>query len=903
VTAIKITRFLGTAPKNSSELLPDTAAQVARNCKLYSGDLIPYPVPVIAASTGRTGEVKTLNGLRDPDTNEIKWLSWLTDVDIATVASDELNEQRFYYTGDGAPKVSTYALATAGSAPYPVANGYYELGLPLPEQTPSASADDFTTLITKSYSRSAAGTVTITTIGNHNLAEGALVTMSKFSTRAASYSRTGTLITVTLNDHGYANGTQLYLQITSGTASSNRYFITVVDANTFTCTDLVSGSTSGSAGVDLTDFNGSYTVTVTGDDTFTYYAPGHEVGTVEVSTAGLSGTFSSIIDTTSYFIDTLIGITMTITSHGFATGSFINADFTITSGSAPSNLTLDGAYSVTVVDANTLTFLISPYIVWDIPFSGTVTLFTAPAGGSVDLGSQIQARTYLYTWYTPWAEESIGSEPTDAVFIQEGQRVTLTNLPTAPPSGNNFIRGIRLYRTLGGTAESDYFRLLTLWFPNTVTAVARVANKARITTLYPHNLVEGDRVKIFDCSISAFDKDDAIVTGIVDTTVFEFASVGANVATTAATGTVYYDAAETIDKPARYWGFNGDYDFIDDFNYRNLVSILSSTEFAPPPRALKGLTVVQNNILAGFVGNDIYFSEPGKPHAWPIAYKRSIEYNIVGIEAIGNTVLVMTDGYPYIISGNSPATFSQSRLPSRYPCMSARSIVATSFGIVYASHDGLIVFSPSGGAQLLTRVVHSSDTWDTSLDVTTLNATSYKDAYFGSHSAGSIVFETGDKAGPSFVDVDFTFTSSWYDSLTNALYVTSGTTGAIYRWDDLDQTNDIMRWRSKTLITQDFTNIGAARVVADYTGTDPSTVWGLTEDTWNGDDNLWNSVDPITFNLYVNKSLIFTTTVSNSDVFRLPTGYSSDTFEVEVLSSIRVRAIHLGATPTDLRRV
>jgi hypothetical protein len=32
VTAIKITKFLGVAPKNASELLPDTAAQVARNC-------------------------------------------------------------------------------------------------------------------------------------------------------------------------------------------------------------------------------------------------------------------------------------------------------------------------------------------------------------------------------------------------------------------------------------------------------------------------------------------------------------------------------------------------------------------------------------------------------------------------------------------------------------------------------------------------------------------------------------------------------------------------------------------------------------------------------------------------------------------------------------------------------
>ncbi len=71
MSAIKITKFLGTAPKNASELLPDTAAQIARNCKLYSGDLIPYPQPTIVADTQRTGTVRTLYALRDPDTDAL----------------------------------------------------------------------------------------------------------------------------------------------------------------------------------------------------------------------------------------------------------------------------------------------------------------------------------------------------------------------------------------------------------------------------------------------------------------------------------------------------------------------------------------------------------------------------------------------------------------------------------------------------------------------------------------------------------------------------------------------------------------------------------------------------------------------------------------------------------------
>jgi hypothetical protein len=58
---------------------------------------------------------------------------------------------------------------------------------------------------------------------------------------------------------------------------------------------------------------------------------------------------------------------------------------------------------------------------------------------------------------------------------------------------------------------------------------------------------------------------------------------------------------------------------------------------------------------------------------------------------------------------------------------------------------------------------------------------------------------------------------------------------------------------------------------------------------------------PVTFRLWANKTLIFQGTVSSSDIFRLPSGYRSDTFEMAVSGSARVRAIHIGETPFGLR--
>ncbi len=58
---------------------------------------------------------------------------------------------------------------------------------------------------------------------------------------------------------------------------------------------------------------------------------------------------------------------------------------------------------------------------------------------------------------------------------------------------------------------------------------------------------------------------------------------------------------------------------------------------------------------------------------------------------------------------------------------------------------------------------------------------------------------------------------------------------------------------------------------------------------------------PVTFKLFVEKDLVFQATIQSDDIFRLPSGYRSDTFEVEVSGSARIRAIHIGETPNGLR--
>ena len=784
--AVKIHKFLGEAPKISTELLPDGAAQVAYNTKLYSGDLIPYQEPVVVADANRTGTIKTLYALRDIAAGTLKWLTWATDVDIAVASSTEDDEQRFYYTGDGAPKVSNYALATATGAPYP--NTYYNLGLPLPTTTPTTSAASFTVTNTASYARDSGNTATITTGTAHNLSTGNVVTIRDFT------------------------------------------------------------STVGE------EFNSvNVQVTVTGTTTFQYFNPGDAVSTA------------------------------------------------------------------------------------------------SDTAGRVDLAGNTQIRTHVYTWITPWGEESIASIPTDELYIKEGQVVTITGLPTANPSSDYYIRGLRIYRTLPSASGTEYYQLSDCWFPVATTKVARSGNISTVTFAEPHNFIIDDRFKLSGCTTTSFNITGGTVKTVVDEYTITYDQTASDVGETADTaGTLYHDVAESLSDPARYWG-DGSYTYTDDFLDTNLTTILDSDYYDEPPINLQGIKVANNNILMGFFDNQLCFSEVDKPHAWPIKYRITFDADIVAVEAVSGYIIILTEAYPYAASGNDPSTMTVARVDTLYPCLSKRSVVNMGYGVVYTTHGGLAVYSLSKGVELVTKLIHDWDTWEDELTPSEVVGHLYNGKYFGSHSGNSFIFEKHDKTGGYFMTVQTTFTAAFTDQITNKMYYITDTTGNIYQWDDRTQPLTPMEWKSKTIVIKEYMNIGAARVIADYDTpqseidainayntaataynvlrwaeaaqlgtlngpTDYMVSGARVENSGaingcmvvNGDCITRNSKTTtsflcITFKLWVDKVLVFQGNVCSDKIFRLPAGYRSDTFEVSVSGAARVRAIHLGETPYGLR--
>jgi len=845
---LKITGFFGTVPKVTPELLPATGAQVANNCKLYSGDLIPYPTPVAVDSTRRgANTTKTLYAVRNPSTGALRWLSWTTDVDIVSLPDARFDDQRFYYTGDGAPKVSNYTLATTGAEPFPV--GYYDLGLPLPTTKVTAVKSAYAEKTITTISRDSSNIVTVTTSANHNLRTGNIVNITGYGELTGTYSQDfAGLITISITAHGLSTGDIVDVNILSGGASSNSFYITVINANSFS---VFSGDTS------------------------------IEVGTCSISSVDLNAT----------------GVTITRT--GNTTFTYFSTGPTVTSTAATGRATLSGSQEL---------------------------------------------RTYVYTWITPWDEESIGSDPSADVYVIEGEEVAVTNIPTAKPAGTNFVRGVNLYRTIATSTGAEYFKLTTLWFPTRGVTVSRASNVSTVTTEFPHNLYVGAKFRITGsvpatAPVGTFNISTGTVTATVDDYTFSYAQAGTDYASQADSGaTVFHDVSQTPGTSTpQYWG-DGGYTFTDNFDYALLLTPLLTDDNDAPPAGLQGLKLFNNAILVGFVGKTLYFSQPSKPYAWPIKYSRTVEHNIIGLELLSGRMIVLTDAFPYIIDGTDPAILGINRMDVLYPCLNSRSIVNMGYGVVYSTNDGLAVFS-GGGLTLASKQVHSQDTWYTAGNPATIRAVFYGDAYFASYSKSTygftvltsvpitarntseivarngstiiarnlqtnedrgFIFQIDDKSS-FLVNTNYSFTSAWYDATTGRLYYTEAVNSTIYEWDNLLQPASAMEWKSKVIKTPDYTNYGAARVIADYSNL--TSVWDNTSTLWENTTQLWNNSDQITFRMWVDKSLIFTTTLNDNSIFRLPTGYRSDTFELSVAGNVRVRAIHLGPTPTSLMRV
>lgn len=144
---------------------------------------------------------------------------------------------------------------------------------------------------------------------------------------------------------------------------------------------------------------------------------------------------------------------------------------------------------------------------------------------------------------------------------------------------------------------------------------------------------------------------------------------------------------------------------------RVLGESLPSVEWTPPPRGLRGLVSMPNGFLVGFIGNTLYSSVPFMPHAWPDRYRRTVPDDIQGIAVAGQALVIATKGRPQIAYGTDPGSLSIQEVEFDAPCIVPASVCSIGSGVVFISHDGLILISGNAPPRNLTERFFSKDAW------------------------------------------------------------------------------------------------------------------------------------------------------------------------------------------------
>jgi hypothetical protein len=327
--------------------------------------------------------------------------------------------------------------------------------------------------------------------------------------------------------------------------------------------------------------------------------------------------------------------------------------------------------------------------------------------------------------------------------------------------------------------------------------------------------------------------------------------------------------------------------FDDDFS-PTLVALnetLPSATWSPPPDTLEGMVAMPNGFLVGFSGRDLLFSEPFRPHAWPVDYTLSVEDEIVGLAVFDTNCVVLTKGIPQMASGVNPGGISLIKVGPTNACASRRSIVAMPGAVIYASEDGLNAITV-GGNDLLTRDLIGRDEWRKDYHPEAMLAARDGDArYVGFFSPGrGFMLDFKESAlGITFVSTtagDGTVIGIDEDAEGRSAILLTGD-GEAHTFSAATLPPKTFIWRSKEFFVPRPLNLGAGQINVDNT----AVPFGL------GDMRL---------RLWADGVPTFDELVPVGTAFRLPTGYKAQVFQFELETTAAVSRVVFTETPREL---
>lgn len=366
--------------------------------------------------------------------------------------------------------------------------------------------------------------------------------------------------------------------------------------------------------------------------------------------------------------------------------------------------------------------------------------------------------------------------------------------------------------------------------------------------------------------------------------------------------------------------------YVDNTGDDTIVSnfLLQSQLWTPPPENLLGIVSLPNGVFAGWKDNEIWFSEPYRPHAWPASYVLTTEYPIVGLGVAGTAVVACTSGAPYIAVGVSPGTMAATKIAHSEPCHSRGSIVGNNDGVYYCSTNGLILVRQDGSVQNTSELWITREKWKQLTPNKNLRAIFLASSFFamgcvrnGDNSVAqqgfTIELNAADAQsftiwpqpgghrigfsklnGPNGFDVDNVRIDPWSGV---GLVMQNG---GVYYFDFEDQASVMQTyvWKSKLFQQKSKKNFEAMRIWFSIPpGTPELNATRLEAAT---DDPVWDSLPADRYGfirVYARGRLITTREIRvPQEILRILSGFKYETWQFEVIARVPISNIQIGTS-------
>jgi hypothetical protein len=920
--SIKLEQFSGIAPKIKPPLLPGNMATVAKNVRVDSGALVPLK-GATQVTTVPSSSKSIYSHEVSPGNNQ--WLYW-DQPGVSPVRSQVPNDvwNRLYYTGDGVPKLaytdtetlalvqglrlgvpapsyppSLSATATPGSpTPNEIAADIKFVPGALTITTSNATHNAGTTVTAGnfipgvSYTIATIGTTDFTAIGAASNTVGLVFEATGVgagtgtATSPGSITKTSTATNGKFDSQGYS--AQSYQ-----TACAVRFTIPVRPYAAIAGLDgdpsaspnnktIDFGIMSNNAGVISIYENGvSKGVFDTHIDTDVFEIEYRGASIIYKKNGEVMMESKTVIERTFYFDSSLSGETASIDNIEFGTYTLPSITPVFKAGA----LTLNGSATITGNRAEK----VKAGTAWDTQaFSqehytdGCLVKFqfgNATKGAAAGLNSPPLTNAGLGN-----LDYAIYGDASGNIHIYEsnvdrgvfgtyvaGDKFEVEYTSTSVIYRKNGI----VMRTVATTAGRTFYFDSSLRAKGSIITnveFGTILKEAQIIDEFVTEITEKERYYVYTYVTALGEEGPPSPPALIkindlQEVVLTFTSEDLsafNNLTTGARRRVYRTAQGTTDTEYLYVG---EVQFTEGAMTDNLLDvslgeILPSTTWFPPPEDMQGLLDTPNGFMVGFSGNALCPSEIFLPHAYNPLNQLAFQKPITGVAITGDSIIVMTEDFPYLVTGTTPDTLSAIRIDHPQTCTNRASIVNMGGYVMMASPDGLLSVTANDMA-VASQQFFTRDQWQ-AYSPSTLRGFFYEGIYIGFSDTKAFMFDMRDEKTVLTELEGFNFIAGYRDNKSDTLYLLDAS-GNIKSWETGAPSS--MTWKSKPQRVAVPMCPAAIRVFAS---------------------------GPVTFNLWADGINVVTNMlISGNSAARLPAGYKAIEFQLQLsgVSSIDSVAI------------